>query len=464
MIRRRRLLIIAVIVIVVLVLIAAGWWIFRGLQSSSNSTIDQLIGQLPGSGQSNRVIERDSSGDSNTSQSTPSASPTPTISARRLGVTVAYKRDPSFSLTIDEIKHTQEAPTTQFYRPVEGAPYSIVRILDEGGRTIAEEQFAVTTGGILEGPDIAPQIIGLESSTAYLVIPIPESSNPVSVQISTPTSVIFDEAPVPQRTVLERLRDAFWVRPVYAQGTDDRFTIVVISDVGVGSAGFFSVVNQTKQMLFIDPWSKYAGQVDVLTVSNGINLGCNGAGNFVTCSNDATAMGLAYQADADWDAIIIVTSAPCDCGYVGLGFPPITAVGQGATQKVLVHELGHSIGHMIDEYGYQQGGFTQLPRTDSQNCFGSEALCEDALKKEGLEGQPGAQCSLGCSQVNTWRPATRIMHNSYNTLKFGPLEECYMGRKIAQAIGQEHDCSKPTPSNSPIPTPTPDGYWGWIAP
>lgn len=246
-----------------------------------------------------------------------------------------------------------------------------------------------------------------------------------------------------------------------ARPPQNRYTIIIINEIG-GEAAIPATVEVTRQMLNVHPWKKYADRIDIVPISNSSPLNCTlFAGSYPMCPDQdavfsAVEDGLREQhpnRPPTWDTIIVTTNVDCNCGSVAA--PPIAAVGSSPSVQLVTHELGHSVGEMVDEYVYQRVSSDTPPYALDANCFMTEVSCKGAI--EPFAGNPAAQCSPGCSGgvAVTWRPATRIMHNTYNPLEFGPLEACLMEVHILEGLGEgsgDFECGGRALQET---------YWGW---
>ncbi|MEX0649549.1 MAG: hypothetical protein WD200_00945 [Candidatus Andersenbacteria bacterium] len=457
-----------IIALLVLLTTLGAWWFFS--RSSDIPDEDGLsFFQFPTPGDRTDPFEQE---ESPTADDTSSSDTQPPQSTDNIAVTVRYQRGDSFSLSITEATYSPNQPTIAQYTPPGDSPYSQVQLLDASGSVISEYRFAISTRGILEGPNIQHQTLDLPESTAYLILPSPQKQA-THVRIMGANGQEFDRQALPDIPITSLPNNPLaWLRQlvpanVWAQsGSDSRFTIVVINETTVSPSSVDPVIVVTRGILGIDPWRMFAGQVDVVPIYNQSTLlGCNvGSGQPISCKDDAHVMKTVAKEVPDWDAILVVTNLDCnDCGYVGETFPPIAVVGTAATVNLIVHELGHAIGKLLDEYLYQHADFPdQQPRYTGPNCFKTIDECRAAL--EPYLGDPHGECAAGCNGGSnvTFRPATRIMHNTFIPLVFGPVERCIMGKAIAKGIGRTYEC---TPQTSPVPDPTPTNtpgtYWGW---
>lgn len=153
--------------------------------------------------------------------------------------------------------------------------------------------------------------------------------------------------------------------------SDARFDMVIVGDGYTASeAGKLRQHAEAKwhQIAETEPWSKHAGKINVWLVnvvsnqsgvdndpSQGINrdtaldMGffCGGIERLL-CLNESKAKSYAAQAPAA-DAIVAVGNST---KYGGAGYPSLATVSGGETQsgRVAIHELGHSVGGLADEY------------------------------------------------------------------------------------------------------------------
>lgn len=402
-------------------------------------------------------------------RSTPEPTATPTVARPtpltneplKLAVTVTYTNTPQFRLTISDTIYTRGRETASLYAPIDESPYSLLQLISADNSVIAEYEFTIGTQAVLDGitPGGTQQV---EESSAYIVLPPASAIQPATVRITSPEGQVLDERPVPQKPLQAAIRipnqgtalGKLWHTAINAlsgksaQAQQSKFTIAVINEVGSEGLLQRGVDQATIMKDTIEPWSKYADSVEVVRVTNDQSLGCVKVFNiYPRCPYDNLVIQAVEQQAPQWDAIVVMYQSNCNCGSVMVPhFPPIAAVGSNITAPVLVHELGHSVGKMTDEYLYQFGSTTGLA---GPNCFPSQSQCLEAI--DGYGG--AAQCSLGCDKITSWRPATRIMHNSYNVIEFGPLEYCIMDNRLRLAMGLSvEECGV---SNEP------GSYWGW---
>ncbi len=213
----------------------------------------------------------------------------------------------------------------------------------------------------------------------------------------------------------------------------------------------------------IEPWSSYAGQINVvpIVIPDEVDLQCyvieGPQGFYPVCPNEA-AVAVATTGVA-WNTIVVAWSGECDCGVVDdFSVSNIATVGALASPRVIAHELGHSVGRMVDEYYYRLGinGGPLGP-----NCFASENSCQEALQEVGTITV--STCLLGCRSVESWRPSSELMHD-WTDETYGPLETCIMAEQLRKVIGGPErfgQCTAPGAQEEPSPPPAREGdYYG----
>jgi len=243
------------------------------------------------------------------------------------------------------------------------------------------------------------------------------------------------------------------------------FIIAVTNEVGAENRLDSAAATIVQMKNSLDPWKKYRNKIFVIKVPNSTDLKSQllttvGGQVYPRASQDALIINTVATTLPNWDSIVVVHPHDCDCGTVATNFPPITTFGSRFQTNLAAHELGHSVGKLTDEYLYQFGSTTGI---SGPNCFSGEEQC-----RAGTSQYPDAQCSLGCNRVNTWRPSTGIMHNTYSPLTYGPLESCVLENGIRAAIGQSpNGCEddlfyavEPEVGIPPQPGEPARNYWG----
>ncbi len=377
-----------------------------------------------------------------------------------LAVKIHYARAATFDLSFSSIARTWEIPTVQWQVPAPGQPYSVLEIYDAADNKIGEHKFSMPTEVALEG-DAGNVAYALPESTLDIVAPVPPGAIPTRLKIVTDTGQTLDERSFVYRELPEDVPQASPVSSLWrrllgntAAAATEKISLVVINQPGAQSA-VGTLVRATKAMVkTIVPWKMFADVTSVVGISNNRDLSCivitgpNGS-TYPACPNSGEVIRVVQEKEPGWSGIVVPLNVSCNCGVSFLG-SHIIAVGTRTTPGVVAHEFGHAIGELADEYYYQFNGNGPA----GPNCFDSEASCREAITP--FLDNPDAKCSFGCNNTTSWRPSNRIMHNEYQKLVYGPLEECFMGHSVADLIGRTYTCSaKTSPTPSPTITPTP---------
>lgn len=375
----------------------------------------------------------------------------------RLAIDILYNRSPEFTLAITSIVKTTEDPTIDLFAPPAGSPYSLLQLLDTNGTVMSEHRFTVTTQTNVEFFEDTPRepiTHLLSESSNRFVVAVPHDRIPAKAVVRSANGALLSEqsftftslpsfTPHPTSSPLSWLeRVKSWFSPgqaARAQAGGD-ITLVVINEVGA-LAQLDTTVAAARQIMAAKPWSTFAANVRVVPVPNAISLRCGiyqgPSTAYPICRDSGQIISVVAQQVPTWDGIIVATNVDCNCGVVSQDLSPIVAVGSRVTYTLLLHELGHALGKMTDEYLYQWGTTQGIP---GPNCYDGQAACQQTATKF-----PGAVCSLGCNSITSWRPSSRIMHNTYSPLEFGPVEECMMGKALANIAGGTYPCPDDDP-------------------
>lgn len=166
------------------------------------------------------------------------------------------------------------------------------------------------------------------------------------------------------------------------------------TDVQKYTGGFFA----------IEPFKSSKGRFNVYYVNQtsdfSCKLGCKGIERLVCC-DDASVKKFALQCPAD--KIIVLINTETFCGTAS-DYAKVCTINDPRAGLVLVHEIGHALAGLGDEYGY---AISSQKAADTPNC-----ASEGCSKWDGL----GAGCFAGCGYSNWFRPTDKscIMNEYIN--------------------------------------------------
>ena len=182
------------------------------------------------------------------------------------------------------------------------------------------------------------------------------------------------------------------------------------------------VDNLANFMLSIDPFSSFSSRVRIIKLDNTIELGCHHEGRSIPCDY-ATVLNVASQ--YPYDKIVVVENSNEYGGISYRGTNVVTTYRDtsGLAGQVLVHEEGHNIVELEDEYSW---GTTSPNSPQGANC--SFSPCK-------WQGTPGTGCFATCSYDNWYRPTfndslMRTLTPDHG-FQFGPVGRDQMAAKIA---------------------------------
>ena len=220
-------------------------------------------------------------------------------------------------------------------------------------------------------------------AAAALAAPIPASADPIDTitqnrEVFSPDGTItrvdvtipVNDSPAPAAQV----RTAAVTPIIYNGPTDQKLDIVVVGDgYTAGELGVYAEHANSKiaELFSVEPYHSYADQfnvwmVDVVSNESGVDndpLGVNrdtaldmyfycGGLDRLLCVNETKANQYAAQAP-DVDQVLALANTGT---YGGAGGGVATSAGGNPSSgQIVVHELGHSIGGLADEYDYADG-------------------------------------------------------------------------------------------------------------
>lgn len=188
-------------------------------------------------------------------------------------------------------------------------------------------------------------------------------------------------------------------------------------------------------LLQYEPFRSYANRINFHYVDYQGSLGCAHSGRLLLCDTNKAAV-LISEAGVPTDKIVIIVNTP---EYGGSGGRDAAISYNGAPgyphggEQVFVHELGHSLGDLMDEYisGNAWG---------TGNCYGG------TIPNSGWPSIPPNSYHLGCSLTSLYRSSASSVMLELETRSFNKVSIDQL-KKAIQAYTGYIDT---TPPSTPI--------------
>jgi len=193
-----------------------------------------------------------------------------------------------------------------------------------------------------------------------------------------------------------------------SDGNDGKLDITFISNGYSDMNQFHNDVNRMKAyLLTFDPFKTRASQILFHMVDNTVDLECkHGIIRTILICNYSKVIGEVNTSGVPYDLVAVVVN---DNVLGGSSVAPIlySYNGQDGPQ-VFVHELGHALGDLWDEYatGAEDGLITNKV---SKNCYQGTPLADTEVWK----GAPPSEYRKGCGTFQNWHRSSlsSIMKN-----------------------------------------------------
>ena len=144
----------------------------------------------------------------------------------------------------------------------------------------------------------------------------------------------------------------------------------------------------------VEPFRSNRGKFNFYFVNQtndlGCKIGCFGVDRLVCC-NDNKVKRVASQ--CPYDQILVLMDTTQFCG-ASKDYATVCTIKDKRAGLVLVHEMGHTLGGLGDEYDYGETGSTDAPNCDTEGC------------KKWM-GLPGLGCFKTCGYTNLFRPTDK---------------------------------------------------------
>jgi hypothetical protein len=294
-----------------------------------------------------------------------------TAGPQLLEATLHYDADASPQLAIASL--VRRPGTASVAPPVADAGY-VAEVLGTRGDVIDSASIELPT--FAEDPppqDGDPSSSGVLQKTVDFAVTLPWSDAATTLRIRDAMAIDLDTrtlAGVPLE--LER------VPATTFRGADPTGPIAVpllagpTLDIAFVADGYTAATMQqfrddtarfSAALLTFEPFHSRASQIVFHAVENTTNLGCAYQGRLILC-NTAAATSAVNSSGVSYDKIVVVVN---NATYGGSGGAIAMAYNGSLGPSVFVHEFGHSLGGLLDEYVAYSGGSND--GAVHKNCF-----------------------------------------------------------------------------------------------
>jgi hypothetical protein len=166
------------------------------------------------------------------------------------------------------------------------------------------------------------------------------------------------------------------------------------------------VQTHAKDLLNTEPFKSYKNRININYVNEFIDLGCKFAEPRLIVCDSSKVSTLAAKCNHDYIVVIFKTTEWRGSG--GLDY----AVASSSYTFITIHELGHTIGLLMDEYDYGTTG----------SLYYSGANCDNNSNCIKWSNVPGTGCYSTCSYKNLYRATNNCIMLSV-TNRFCPVCE-----------------------------------------
>lgn len=388
-----------------------------------------------------------------------------------LEVSFNYDKNSSSPLVINNLKKKNGYPSTLIPRSND---FQIV-ILDNSNNILHSSFFDVPDD--LAGPpplngDATPQpevkqdklpfIISVPYFSQMTQIKILDSENKVIVYQQPGNiddlnnkvqfkSIKGDEFRKPGNPLINFFEEKLSPKTSFAQSSNNYLDIVFIGDKysndQAGLDMFHNDVNRfIAQLIALEPFKSRAGQILFHYIDNTVDLECSPSAtnaSFLLC-NESMVYGQLNSSGVPSDMATVIVNTN---SYGGSGGVLSVAYNGPQGPLVFAHELGHQLGHLIDEYlVYTHDG--QVDNQVNQNCYRGTPPASLWANKVAIKNY-----NIGCFLPNWYRAHPGSLMLSVSNPWFNAISQDILNDEIDRYAGAHVDSTAPTveitsPSNN----------------
>ncbi|MEM9189223.1 MAG: M64 family metallopeptidase [Myxococcota bacterium] len=325
--------------------------------------------------------------------------------------------------------------------PVED-PIGVLQVVDSRGKPLASTPIPRP-----ERVSIIHEEGGGEAATSPLVSVVvewPEGAHAVTdgsvevVPAPPPIAPLSSESVATAVAGASLSQTASGAVAIHESGPSDRrFDFVVVGDNygPTDQAQFLSDVSQFSQALLgTEPYASFQHLVNVWAVpvvsgsspALGCAHNCFGSARLICCDSSA-ALSAGRGAVSDAESVLILMNDP---NYGGSGGEVPVSYNGPNMNRVMLHELGHSLG-LHDEYVYSgEASDPSRPQERGPNCSSNASLWSHWMD------EPGVGAFTGCSFPDLVRPTdSDCLMKTVGHSTYCPVCREYVTLKLYEALG-----------------------------
>ena len=228
-----------------------------------------------------------------------------------------------------------------------------------------------------------------------------------------------------------------FISPVLAQNDPDYLDITFIGDdyLNANDLNIFhnDVNNFINHLLSYEPFKSRAAQIYFHYVDNTADLGCTYSGRVIICDNTEVTQQV-NNSGVPYDKIAVIVN---NSTYGGSGGYISVAYNGSYGPQVFVHEFGHSLGSLLDEYNLYAGG--TIDNQIRANCYAGTPPASAWANIVAINDY-----ALGCKFSNWYRSYPNSIMLALNYAYFNTVSQILLNQKLDYFAGQFTDNLLPT--------------------
>ena len=332
----------------------------------------------------------------------------------------------------------------------------LVLLLDASGAKLYGLKVGIVEA-ILDPPPLEGEtIVPYNPSEGRLVVVLPDLTQATEVAVETMSGESRGRWPLEKVAVVEPAKD-FETKGANQVRLEQ---LLRSGEVVLAPAGALPVAEQTVDLTFIgagydtdqqfqsdsqrfsnelvkyEPFASRSYQLVFHRINNQIDLGCQylPANPRLILCDEAKVWQAVNSAGAPADVVVVIVNNP---NYGGSATSVVTAYNGQQGPAVFVHELGHVLGHLVDEYViFGQGPLGGIQR----NCSPQPGPVA------AWEGLAGSDLPQGCLYQNWYRSTASSIMRELKAVYFNPVSQRilegeinYYARPAITMVDLDHD-------------------------